>query len=135
MKTTLASSALRLARLATFLLLPSLACASNGTPHRRADEVLAREGRLPLQGAGPYVGVGTFLIQVAAKLGQPAARLPDGTWLYRNFQVGDTSTTGTLVIRFQKGRVSELSLVTPAVATAMLTPKSSAEPRLLARNP
>ena len=92
---------------------------------------LAATGSLRVTNAGPYVNQGTCRIQVSAKLGQPSATLSDGTWLYNGFTAGDC--TGTLVVRFSAGRVSDLALASPAVVTALLAqPKTSAHPVLIA---
>ena len=123
MKTTLAS-ALRTAALATTLLaLPALASAMNNAATDRAAEMLAVKGSIPVSSAGPYVQAGTFRIQVITKLGRPETTLSDGTLLYPNFSADGSDASGTLVVRFNQGRVSELALVTPTVATAMVTPK------------
>jgi hypothetical protein len=135
MKTTRAS-ALRAAAFAVALLVaPALAFANDTAPADRAAQQLALKGSVPVKAAGPYVAIGTYQVQVAAKLGRPATALPDGTWLYPNFTVNDTDTTGTLVMRFNnQGRVSELSLVTPAVAMAMSAPKKASDKILVAAN-
>ena len=121
MKNLLLSS-LRAAALASVLL--TFAASAHASD-------LAATGSLRVTAAGPYVNHGTCRIQVSAKLGQPSATLSDGTWLYHGFTAGDR--TGTLVVRFSAGRVSELSLASPAVVTALLTqPKTSAHPLLIA---
>jgi hypothetical protein len=84
-----------------------------------AMERLATSGAVLVKTAGSYVEKGTFRIQVSTKLGRPTTILPDGTWLYENRAVQESNARGTLVVRFNQGRVSELALVTPAVATAM----------------
>lgn len=89
----------------------------------RASQLLAQHGAVSIKAAGPYVEVGSFRIQVDTKLGRPSVTLPDGTRLYRNFEIKDSDAHGTLVVRFTEGRVSNLSLVTRAVETAMLSPK------------
>lgn len=141
MKTTLASAftlslshGLRVTALAaTLLALPVLATAKdNGAASDRAAELLAVKGSIPVSSAGPYVQAGTFRIQVIAKLGRPDTTLSDGTLLYPNFTVDDSNATGMLVVRFTSGRVSELSLVTPAVATVMMTPKKPSDRVLVA---
>lgn len=115
--------------LATLLLTPSLfandisRAASDVTATR-----LAREGSLPLHAIGPYVQVGTFRILVEGKLGRPDARLADGTWLYHRQRIEGTAARGTVVIRFEGGRVSSLALVTPPVAAALLAPAANAGP-------
>ena len=128
MKYNLASSIV----IAALLALPSLASAQASSPTDRAAELLARNGSVRVNAAGPYVQTGTFAIQVAAKLGQPSARLVDGTWLYHNHALAGSDARGTLIVRFNQGRVSELTLVTPAVAAALITPKSTAAQTLAA---
>jgi hypothetical protein len=86
----------------------------------RATQLLARDGTVRIAAAGPYVEIGTYRIQVVVKLGQPSAKLPDGTWLYQDRQIEGSTARGALVMRFTNGRVSSLSFVTPTVATAML---------------
>lgn len=120
MKTTVIAI-FRTAALASALLLaPALAAAKSKAAGDPAAELLATAGIVAVKAAGPYVEIGSFRIQVSAKLGQPSATLVDGTWLYRGFAVDESAATGTLVVRFNRGQVSELSLVTPTIATAML---------------
>lgn len=82
-------------------------------------QLLAQRGTVLVAGAGPYVEIGTFQIQVAAKLGQPAVKLADGAWFYPHFHVENSDAAGTLLVRFYQGRVSWLALVTPDVALAL----------------
>ncbi len=107
------SSALRATTLvlALVVLSPSFARAAGTTAHSPV------VGALPVASVGPYVGAGTYLIQVAAKLGAPSDRLADGTWLYDGYTAGDV--TGTLVVTFANGRVLSLSLATPAAVAAL----------------
>jgi hypothetical protein len=101
----------------------------------RATELLAVHGSVPVKSAGRYVEVGTFQIQVGVKLGQPTVKLADGTWIYDNYQVDDSDAAGVLVVRFNRGRVSELSLVTPTIASAMTSsPKSNAKTLVAAKH-
>ena len=133
MKTILTASIVRTAALATALLvLPTLAFANDAAPADRAAQRLALNGSVSIKAAGPYVEIGTYQVQVAAKLGRARAALSDGTWLYPNFAINDSDATGTLVVRFNQGRVSELSLVTPTVATAMSAPKKAGDKILVA---
>jgi len=104
---------------------PLVALSADAAPADRAAQQLALNGSVPIKAAGPYVEVGTFLVQVAAKLGQPSARLPDGAWLYPHYEVNESDAEGTLVVRFVQGRVSELTLVTPAAALALAAPKKA----------
>ena len=99
-----------------------------GATADRAESLLAGRGSIPVEAAGPYVEVGTYRIQVAVKLGRPAARLPDGTWLYENFVADGSNARGTLVVRFAQGRVSSLMLATPAVVAAL---RSTPQPGVL----
>lgn len=124
----LLTSSLRAATLTLALVLAS------ATAARAADQAarqLAATGTVVVESAGPYVGIGTYLIQVSAKLGQPSAKLTDGTWLYEGFTAGE-SATGTLVVRFNDGRVSSLSLATPAAVTALRTKPVKFENKALA---
>ena len=120
------SSVLRVTAFASALcLIPALVFAGGSPSYDRAVDTLASNGTIPVKAAGPYVEVGTSLIQVAVTLGQPTAKLGNGTWLYQNHSVEGSDARGTLVVRFADNRVSELSLVTPAVATAMRSPSKS----------
>jgi hypothetical protein len=112
---TLAS--FRAAALAAALLVaPAIASA-----HDNPAQVLASSGAVPVKDAGPYVHPGSYRIHVWTTLGRPSAVLADGTYLYRDFGAQDNAIRGTLVVRFDRGRVSQLSLVSPAVETALLT--------------
>jgi hypothetical protein len=84
-----------------------------------AAQALARKGSVPVAAVGRHVEPGTFRVQVSAKLGRPDTVLKDGTWLYHHRQVAASGAEGTLVVRFEGGRVSSLALVTPAVAAAL----------------
>jgi hypothetical protein len=134
MKSHLTSLVRTAALAAAFLVAPVLASATDTAPADRAAQQLALKGSVTIKAAGPYVELGTYQVQVAAKLGQARTALPDGTWLYPNFAVNDSDAEGTLVVRFNQGRVSELTLVTPGIATAMITPKKAGEKILVADN-
>lgn len=92
---------------------------SLGATTDAAAHLLAAHGTLPVQAAGPYVEHGTFRVQVSAKLGRPQATLGADTWFYPNYRVDGSNARGTLIVRFRQDRVSELLVVTPAVAVAM----------------
>jgi hypothetical protein len=120
------SSSLRAAAFAaTLLLLPALASAAD-SPADPAAQMLSTAGVVPVKDVGSYVHVGSYRIHVWTILGRPSATLPDGTYLYKNFAANDSAAHGTLVVRFVQGRVDQLSLVSPAVATAMLTAPAQA---------
>ena len=76
---------------------------------------------VPVKDAGPYVHLGSYRIHVWTMLGRPSSILRDGTWLYKDFSAQASAAQGTLVVRFDQGQVSQLSLVSTAVATAMLS--------------
>jgi hypothetical protein len=86
----------------------------------RADYLLARDGAIAVQAAGPYVQIGSYRMWVEAKLGRPSEKLADGTWLYRGREVKNSDARGTLVVRFDQGQVSALSLVTAEVAHVLV---------------
>jgi hypothetical protein len=90
------------------------------TPARaEAKNPMTAHGSILVDAVGPYVERGTYRIQVLAKLGEPSARLKDGTWLYERFAVRDGTMKGTLVIRFRDGQVQHLALATPASVAAL----------------
>ena len=108
------------------------------TPETRSDvaaQHLAQHGAVSITRAGPFVAPGTYRVQVSTKFGRPDAILADGTWMYHHRRVEGSDAEGTLVVRFEQNRVISLTLVTPAVATAMRTP-SPKHPgnELVARN-
>jgi hypothetical protein len=113
------ASALRAAAFATTLFVLPAAFAQNAD---RAAQLLATNGTVRVESAGPYVAVGTYRIQVTTKLGRPSATLADGTMLYENYLADGSAATGTLVVQFAAGRVSSLSLAGPAVVAALRTP-------------
>lgn len=117
---TLPTSLRHFTLITSLVLWPLAATAAETDRTDRAAELLAMHGHVPLSSATRYVERGTYRVQVAAKLGRPDATLPDGTWLYHGRRVGNSDAVGTLVVRFDGGRVGSLSLVTPAVATAMV---------------
>jgi hypothetical protein len=104
---------------AALLILPAIAAVSASAADPVA-QVLATSGTVPVKDAGPYVHVGSYRIHVWTMLGRPSAVLPDGTWFYKDYSADASSALGTLVVRFADGQVSQLSLVSPTVATAML---------------
>lgn len=109
--------------LATLALALSVATALPARSADAAAALLRRHGSVPVSAAGPHVALGTFRVQVSAKLGSPDATLPDGTWLYRNRQIEGSAARGTLVVRFNSGRVSELLLADePTVAALRADP-------------
>jgi hypothetical protein len=112
------STAFRFASVSTLIAIAGL-IASPANATDAANAQLASFGVIPVKTAGPYVEIGTLRIQVSTKLGRPSTVLRDGTWLYDSRMVERSEARGTLVVRFNGGKVSELALVTPAVALAM----------------
>jgi hypothetical protein len=112
---------IRFLGLASLLLaVPLTVTSSPAAPEDRAARLLADGGRIALTDAGPHVSTGTFRIQVATKLGPPDLRLSDGTWLYHHRRVSDSTAQGSLLVQFDAaGRVSALSLATPATVVAL----------------
>lgn len=114
-------STLRVAALSsTLFLIPVSASAKDSAAADPTAQALDSIGVVPVKAAGPYVQIGSYRIHVRMRLGRPNAMLPDGTWLYNDISADNSAAKGTLVVRFDQGKVSQLSLVSPAVATAML---------------
>ncbi len=113
---------------AALLLAPAALLAGDAPSADDALQQLARNGSVPVKHAGPHVQIGTFQIQVSTKLGAPSVRLPDGTWLYDHRRIAGSGAAGTLVVRFTGGRVSALTLATPAAVAAL----RAGSPQLLA---
>ena len=86
-----------------------------------ANELLTANGSVRVSHVGRAVEIGTYQIQVSVKLGRPDLRLADGTWLYHERNIEHSEATGTLVVRFTNGRVSELSLAGPSLVAALET--------------
>jgi len=119
MKNILTSAIRSLALAASILAVPAIGFAQNAYSTDPVVRALATAGVVPVKAAGPYVQVGSYHIHVIAHLGRPSAVLPDGTCLYRQFSTDTGSAQGTLVVRFEHGRVSQLSLASPVAVAAM----------------
>lgn len=115
MKKILVSSLRAAALAATLFVLPAVFAHAPD----RAAQILAATGSVRLESAGPYVNLGTYSIQVSTKLGAPSATLSDGSLLYNDFSIEDSAAHGTLIVRFIDGRVSSLSLASPAAVIAL----------------
>jgi len=114
---------------AALLLVPAITSAKDTTPQDSAARLFATTGVVPVGAAKSYraddslasaVQIGTWQSAVSLRLGRPSAVLADGTWLYRGFAIDESATRGTLVVRFDHGNVSQLSLVSHRVEAAML---------------
>ena len=116
---TLLTSSLRAAALASTLFVFVTTASAKNTAADRAEQLLARHGSVEVSAIGDYVEIGTFLIQVSVTLGAPDNKLADGTWLYSRKRIENSEAQGTLVVRFTNGRVSSLTLATPAVVAAL----------------
>jgi hypothetical protein len=131
---SLSNSLLRLVLATALFALPVLGSAKDRKPIDRAAQQLATTGSIPVRAAGPNVELGTFRIQVIVMLGRPGTVLPDGTWLYPNFEAEESTACGTLVVRFNdRGRVSDMSLVTPSVVGAIGKPRQTQDKTFVAR--
>lgn len=119
--------------LVSALLLTAVIGSAREAAADSAAQALAATGTVRVQAVGQYVEVGTYQIQVSTKLGRPSARLADGTWLYRNFAINGSNAAGTLVVRFEDGRVTQLSVVTPHVELAMLNAETKGRVQVAAK--
>jgi hypothetical protein len=128
------TSLLRPLTLSVAISLLALTASARGQGADPAAQLLSRHGSIPLTAFGDYVEIGTYAIQVAVKMGAPSSRLSDGTWLYEHRLISNSNAEGTVVVRFNEGRVSSLSLATPAtVARLRATPAQGAAERLAQR--
>jgi hypothetical protein len=112
---------------------PALQATTPPHPEDRPAQLLAKHGHVSIDAAGPYVRIGTFLIQVATKLGQPDKKISQNLWLYHHRSVAGSAAAGTLVVRFRQGRVSEMAIVAPEIALALRDPAKTSSERLFAR--
>ena len=129
----IARTSLRTASLvAALLLATTTASVKAATPADTAAQTLATSGAVSVKAAGPYVQVGSYRIHVSSHLGRPSAVTRNGTWLYRGFTADDSSATGTLMVRFENGRVSDLQLISATVETAMLNAPATKGSTLIA---
>jgi hypothetical protein len=120
MKTTPCRSLLRTVGVAALLsAVSSFAGPDQVATSDPAARLLSSTGFVPVQNAGPYVERGTFRVQVSTKLGRPDLVLSDGTWLYHHRLIDGSAARGTLVVRFEKGRVSDLTIAGPAIVAAL----------------
>jgi hypothetical protein len=118
----------------TALLLLAAPLPASPPAADRAAELLATQGSLPLEAAGPYVARGSYRLHVAARLGRPDATLPDGTWIYHERRIADSAARGSLLVRFDaRGRVGTLHLGTPAHVAALERHPSAPDRERLAR--
>ncbi len=126
---------LRAAALAAALPLVSAVNSVQAAGSGASDAVaqaMATTGSVPVKAAGPYVQIGSYRVWVSSHLGKPKSTLPDGTWVYPNFEGTDSDVHGALLVNFKQGRVSDMRLVTPAVLAAMMSPVKPASGSLVA---
>lgn len=112
----------------TMLLSSALSGATLVSSQDVAAQRLARDGGVIVAAAGSFVALGTFRVQVSHKLGRADLILADGTWLYHRHRITDSAAEGTLVVRFKEGRVSSLTLVTPATIAIVLAEEQRLNP-------
>jgi hypothetical protein len=119
MKTALTS-------LLVVLGVSALSSSALADPKDRASEIMARDGYVAVSAVGQHVEIGTFRVQVAAKLGRPDVVLADGTWIYHRHRIVDSTASGSLVVQFNDGRVSALTLMSAErVAGLQFGPRES----------
>ena len=124
----------RLSLLTVFTLATLASASANPAATDSAAVQLAARGTLHVAAAGPFVELGTFRVQVAAKLGRPDVVLADGTWAYQHRRVEQSAAEGTLLVRFNaQGRVAALQLVTPALFATLRDNPRGAPADLLAK--
>lgn len=135
------ASRLAAAIAAALLLAPAITFAKDSPTEDSAARLFATTGVVPVDAAKSSrsddslvsaVQIGTWQSAVSIRLGRPSAVLADGTWLYRGFAVDEGTARGTLVVRFDHGSVSQLSLVSHRVEAAMLTTPAGEKWRALA---
>lgn len=119
---------------AALLLIAPIAFGASAPAPDRAAQLLATYGSVAVERVGPYVERGTFRIQVLAKLGKPDARASTDVWIYDRRAVDGSAARGALVVRFENGRVSDLSLVSPTVALALRQQQRPAGGALIAKD-
>jgi hypothetical protein len=128
-KTTITMKTTTLNTLRTAILAALLSSAALVSAHAAPDAALSAmslTGSVAVKEAGPYVQVGSYRIWVSSHLGKPSLVLADGTWLYSHFTVDGSGAAGTLLVRFNRGQVSEMKLVSPAIVAALRSaPKAS----------
>jgi hypothetical protein len=125
---------LRTAAFAAVLpLIPLVASASDiaSSGGDEAQKIMNLAGSLEVQSAGrmsgEYIEIGAWRETVSSRLGKPNLALADGTWLYYEFSVDDSAANGVLVVRFSKGCVSELKLVSHDVANSICAASKPSE--------
>src|SRR6185312_2071130 len=107
---------LRAATLAALLSTTALLTAKAAPD--AALSAMSLSGSVEVKAAGPYVQVGSYGSLVSSHLGKPSAVLADGSWLYNHFTADDSAAAGALLVRFDRGRVSAMKLVSPAIVAA-----------------
>ncbi len=111
---TITLKTLRTTLLAALLSTTAILSANAATP-----DTTALTGSVAVKAAGPYVQVGSYRIWVSSHLGKPSFVLADGSWLYNNFTSDSNGATGSLLVRFSNGQVSQMKLVSPAIVAAL----------------
>jgi len=125
-KTETTMKTITLKSLRTTILAALLSTSAVLSANAAAPDITALAGSIAVKAAGPYVQVGSYRIWVSSHLGKPSIVLADGTWLYNNFTADSNGATGTLLVRFSNGRVSQMKLVSPAIVAALRSaPKAS----------
>lgn len=110
-------------RLVSSLALFALCSALNlSAAEFAAGEMTVASVPATIQANGDTVAPGATRIAVSLRLGKPGAVLPDGSWVYRGYtgRFGEAATVnGSLIVRFQDGKVSTLSLADRLTVVAL----------------
>jgi len=132
MKTILLLSSFVAALAASASLANANPAAANSSEAQVA-QTLAVTGQIAVANVGDYIATGSYRIWVSSHLGRPDHVLPDGTWLYDHRRVEQSAVGGTLAISFANGKVSGMRLLSPAAATALLSPAKPVSTLVAAR--
>lgn len=93
------------------------------------------EARIHANGDCGAVGDGRINVQL--RLGTPARMLPDGGWLYSHYRAqakDGREVGGSLVVRFEKSRVTALALADQATVTALIEKRLAPTTKQFAAN-
>lgn len=112
--------------LALFALCTVVNLHAAGNPERAdafGGEIPLGQVKAVVPANGDTVTTGTSRIMVALRLGSPKAVLADGSWLYPDYaaqvDASGRNLTGTLVVRFAKSKVTNLTLADEAMIVAL----------------
>ena len=101
--------------ISALLVTVAASAAPASSPVDPAAAQLAATGSIVVENASSphrdgYAEIGSFRDRVELALGTPSAVLRDGTYVYADFSPAMSEATGTLIVQFEKDRVTSLSL-------------------------